>query len=162
VIGAEMVGYGDLLVTLRSLSALGILPDLVPAAIPKTAKEAVGESVNQVISAAFRETAGSVVDQCRHALVTIISAWLYNRDGDRSIFERDLGDLCKILWRSNRRMLAASAWVVARLHNKTKPSSRAEHGLQVAVEDDAQYCIHAVGFVLRELGWARAAPGAFT
>ena len=156
VIGAEMVGYGDLLVTLRSLSGLGMLPNLEPSAIPTDARAAVKESVDQVVSAAFRETAGAVVDQCRHALTAIISTWLYELHGDRKIFERDLGDLCKILWRSGRRMLAASAWVVARLHNKTKPSARAEHGLQAPVDDDAQYCIQVVGLVLRELGWARA------
>jgi hypothetical protein len=158
VIGGEMVGYGDLLVTLRSLSSLGILPILETAAIPPNAREVVKDSIDQLVSAAFRETAGSVVDQCRHALTTIIAAFLYDRYGDKKILEKDLGDLCKLLWRSGgRRMLAASAWVVARMHNKTKPSSRAEHGLQAPVEDDAHYCIQVVGFVLRELGWTRAA-----
>lgn len=154
VIGLELVGYGDLLLTLKSLSAFGILPELRQDTIHVRARAEVMDAVNQLVSAAFRETAGSVIDQCRHALVTIIASELHEHGEDKKIFEKDLTDLCKVLWRHGKRMLAASAWTVARLHNKTKPNSRVQHGLSRPVEEDASYCIHVVGLVLGELGWA--------
>lgn len=155
VVGVEMVGHGDILVTLRSLSVMGVLPDLLLDAIPVSARDEVKSVLDKVVTAALREAAGSVIDQCRHALTIVVSTWLFDRGGDRNVLKKDLGELCKLLEASDRKMQASTAWVVARLHNKTKPSARAEHGLSAPVDDDAQFCLQALGLVLREFGWAR-------
>src|SRR6185369_13289639 len=159
VLDVEMVGFGDLLLTLKSLSVFGILPELDPSAIPAEARKPVSDAVDRVVSAAFRETPISVIDHCRSALVTIISHWLYQESRKEDVFEKDLGDLCTLLEQKKPKMIAKGAWVVARLHNKGKPNVVVEHDLKPAVDEDAQFCIDVVGLALREFGWTRGSVG---
>jgi hypothetical protein len=157
ILDVEMVGYGDLLVTLKSLSVFGILPELDPGAMPSEARVPVNDAVDRVVSAAFRETPISVIDHCRSALVTIISRWIYDQGRNEAVLEKDLGDLCTLLEQKDLKMIARSAWVVARLHNKGKPNAVFEHKLKPAADEDAQFCIHVVGLTLREFGWTTTA-----
>lgn len=44
--------------------------------------------------------------------------------------------------------------VVARLHVRGKANEQESKGLRLPVEEDAELCLHALGFVLRDIGWA--------
>lgn len=50
-----------------------------------------------------------------------------------------------------------AAWVgqlLARLHVRGKSNEQVSRSLRLPVEEDAELCLHNLGFLLRELGWA--------
>lgn len=54
--------------------------------------------------------------------------------------------------------LAAAAGVaemIARLHPRGKANEQETKGYRLAQEEDADASVHAIGFILRELGWAQ-------
>lgn len=56
------------MVTLKALSAFGILPSVDYAKIDEPFRPAVRDAVERVLNSAFRESDVSVVDHCRAAL----------------------------------------------------------------------------------------------
>lgn len=157
VIQTEVVLGDDVLVTLKALSAFGVLPDLDPATVPERAWADVAAAVGQVVDSAFRETPISVVDRCRDASAVVLSRWLVGQGADPSFLGKDLGDIAKELeiQPGAKQCAAWLAKVVARLHVRGKTNEQVSRDLRPPTTDDAELCIHALGFMLRELGWAR-------
>ena len=54
-----------------------------------------------------------------------------------------------------RHAVANLADTVAKLHPRGKANEQENLDLRLPQEEDAELCLHAVGFVMRELGWAR-------
>jgi hypothetical protein len=144
------------MVTLKSLSAFAILPQIDLTKVPEEFKASIAETVNSVLDSAFRETPNSVVDRCRDALTTLLSRWLVSKGHDRSILGEDLGKVAAAVAKLPEKMICASslAQVVARLHSRGKGNEQYTKNLREPVEEDAALALHALGFILRDIGWA--------
>jgi len=156
VIGAELVLGDDVVVTLKAQSAFGVLPELALAAIPEADRSAVRSAIERVLDSAFRETPISVVDQCRASMTVVLARWLIAQTGEATWASRDLADLAKGMERVSPPKHCAS-WlgqVLARLHVRGKPNEQETKSLRLPVEEDAELCLHSLGFLLREIGWA--------
>lgn len=156
VIQSEVAISEDVIVTLKAQSAFGVLPELAWSAIPSEHRSSVKSAVDRVLDSAFRETPISLIDQCRNALSVVLSRWLVAHSGDTSHVAKDLGKLVSSLHevKPPKECAAAVAHVVARLHSRGKSNEQTTKALRLPVEEDAELCLHTLGFVLRELGWA--------
>lgn len=157
IVQVERVVGGDVLVTLKALAAFGVLPDLRVDAIEEKHRDPIQRAVDRVLDSAFRESAISVIDQCRNAAAVLLARWLACRDTDYSVLRLDLGALVKrIQEEPHRRVAAASAAEMIRLlHPRGKANEQEAKGYRLAQEEDAEASVHAVGFIMRELNWAR-------
>ena len=157
IVQVERVVGDDVLVTLKALAAFGVLPDLRVDAIEEQHRDPVQRAVDRVLDSAFRESAISVIDQCRNAAVVLVGRWMVSRGADEKTLELDLGSLVRRV-REVPYCLAAVAGVaemIARLHPRGKANEQEAKGFRLAQEEDAEGSVHAIGFILRELGWAQ-------
>lgn len=157
IIQTELLANHCVLVTLRSLSAYGILPDLDLSKVPVEHQTKVKQYVDKALDAAFRESPGSVVDQCRNALTVVLSSFLVAQGHDAKILTKDLGEVADALLPKPLELTACHhlAKAVARMHARNKGNERHAHGARALGEEDAQLALEALGFALREIGWAR-------
>lgn len=68
VVQTEAVYSGAVMVTLKSLSVYGILPELDADKVEDRFRPAVAQALARVLDSAFKESPGSVVDNCRDAM----------------------------------------------------------------------------------------------
>lgn len=156
VVQAEQAVSEDVIVTLKAQSAFGVLPELASSVIPKEHREAVKSAVERVLDSAFRETPISVIDQCRNAMTVVLSRWLVAHTADKSFASKDLAVLAKAMDALVPPKNCAG-WVsqtVARLHVRGKSNEQTAKSLRLPIEEDAELCLHSLGFLLRELGWS--------
>ncbi len=73
IVQVERVVGEDVVVTLKALSSFGVLPDARLEELPEEHQQPIQRALERVLDSAFRETAISVIDQCRNALVGV--AW---------------------------------------------------------------------------------------
>lgn len=156
IIQTEVVANGCVMVTLKSLSAFGMLPALDTARVPAEFAATISRTVERALDSAFRESPISVIDQCRNALAVLLSRWLVAEGHDRSILGDDLGKVATIIGRSpyDRGVVSNLAQVVARLHSRGKSNEVHSRGLRDPVDEDAELALHTIGFALRDIGWA--------
>ncbi|MBR0753707.1 hypothetical protein JQ604_16080 [Bradyrhizobium jicamae] len=156
IIQTEVVANGCVMVTLKSLSAFGILPAVDVAKIPVEFEPAISQTVERALNAAFRETPISVIDQCRNTMTVLLSRWLVASGHDPSILGADLGKIGEIVGRPpyEKGMVSNLAKVVARLHSRGKTNEAHTKGLRDPVDEDAELALHVLGFTLRDIGWA--------
>lgn len=76
IVQMEQMINGDVMVTLKERSALGVIPELNEAAVPPSSLKPVRQALERAVNSAFRETAVSVVDQCRNAMATMLGHFL--------------------------------------------------------------------------------------
>lgn len=159
IVQTEMLVNRAVMVTLKSLSAYDILPDLEEAFIAEEFRADARKVLEKVLDAAFRESPNSVVDRCRNALTVLMSRWLAQQGHDRKVLEWDLGEVAKAIGEKpyDRICPANAGRIVAQLHNRTKENVVVKKGLRPLVEEDAEHAIQAVGLTLRDLGWAKSA-----
>ena len=72
----------------------------------------------------------------------------------RQVIEKDLGALIAKLPPESK-LFRAAADVVCKLHPRGKSNEQQRLGTRDVTEADGSFAIEALGFVLRELGWAR-------
>lgn len=148
----------DILITLRSESALGVLPELSISRINPSSFGSVKSAYDRALNAAYRELPTSVVDQCRNAAVIFVSRWMQNVVGSDSPTEKDLGAWIKTIknhFGDNEKFALRSALeIINKLHSRGKDNERHKMSLRIVDENDATFAVHALGFVLREIGWA--------
>jgi hypothetical protein len=156
IVQTEAVINGCVMVTLKSLSAFNILPDLNMSKVEPEFKGDVSRAVDRALDAAFREMPISVVDQCRNALTVVLSRWLVQQGHDRAILAADLGKVATAAGGAPYSVgcLSMLAQVVARLHVRGKDNEAHAKNLRAPVDEDAELALHALGFVLRDIGWA--------
>lgn len=156
IIQTEVLASGCVMVTLKSLSAFGILPDIDTALIPQQFRDSITQAIDRVLDSAFRETPISVVDHCRNALTVLLSRWLVAQGHDQSILAKDLGNVATAIARPPYEKTAVSwlAQLVARLHVRGKGNEVHSRNLREPIQEDAELALHALGFALREIGWA--------
>lgn len=155
IVSVERAGNDEDLVTMRARSNLGFLPDLVLDAIPSAARERVSAAVIKVVDGAHRSSGITVVDLCRDAMGVILSAHLHLDAGeDAKVIEKDLGALIAKLPPESK-LFRAAADVVCKLHPRGKSNEQQRLGTRDVTDADGAFAIEALGFVLRDLGWAR-------
>jgi hypothetical protein len=157
VIETEVLVSSDILVTLKAFSTFGILPALEVSQIKGIERKSVERAIERVIDSAFRESSISIIEHCRNAATVVLSRWLVGQGADESIKKKDLGDVAKIVEREPYNKLAThnAAEVIRWLHPRSKANEQESKNLRLSVEEDAELAIHALGFILREVGWAK-------
>jgi hypothetical protein len=155
ILQTEVLVDGCVMVTLKALSAFGILPAIDYAKIDEPFRPAAREAIERVLNSAFRESATSVVDHCRAALTVLLSRWLVQEGHeDAKILGSDLGFLAKSVEAHGKDCVAKAAQIVARLHVRGKPNQQHAKGLRAPEDDDAELALQTVGLALRDFGWA--------
>jgi hypothetical protein len=156
IIQTEVLASGGVMVTLKSLSVFGILPDVDRAKIPQEFQKPAAQALDRVLNSAFRETPISVIDHCRNAMTVLLSQWLVAQGHDGSILGEDLGKVAIAIDRPPYRKHCVSwlAQVIARLHVRGKGNEARTRDLRDPVDEDAELALHVLGFALRDIGWA--------
>jgi len=153
VVQAEFSVIGAVLVTLKSRSYLGALPDVDLGKINVDFHADVTRALGRAADAAHRESPVSVVDQCRNALVVCLARWLVQENGKpHTVFTEDLGELTKKVPEENH-CIKAIAGLIGRLHARGKDNERLRRQSRTPDEDDADLAVQSLGFALREFGW---------
>lgn len=158
ILQTELLTSGDVMLTLQSKTTFGIIPELNATAIDEAFRSDVVFALDRVVNTAFRETPISVCDHCRNAATLLISRWLAQNGADSAVLDRDLADLLKFAEREphNQHAVARVAFPLARLHNRGKDQVRIEKNLRHVVQEDAELALQIIGFIMRELGWAKS------
>lgn len=152
----EVLVDDDILVTLKALSAFGILPEVDLGDLADDLRQPVRRAIDRVLDAAFRESPISVVDHCRNAAQVILSRWMVHSGASNTLLARDLGDVCKAVERDfNKSAARDAANIVRLLHSRGKANRQETEQLRLALEEDATLSVEAIGFLLREVGWAK-------
>jgi hypothetical protein len=157
ILQTERIATGDVLVTLRAESAFGIIPQLDKSKIHPDYVRGVEAALDRVLNSAYRELPQSVVDQCRNAAVMVISRWMQVEINAAAPVEQDLGHWIRAVKNhfGEHEMVALRSALEAinRLHPRGKDNESNKHQLRPVQESDAEYAVHALGFILREVKW---------
>lgn len=158
IIQTEVLANGCVMVTLKAMTAFGIVPDIDTTKIAAEFRPAVTQAMTRVLDSAFRETPISVIDHCRNAITALLSRWMAQQGHDRSVLADDLGKVANTISKAPYEKYCAShlAHVVARLHVRGKGNEQHARNLRVPLEEDAEMAIQAVGFVIRDIDWEAA------
>lgn len=154
----ERIASGEELLTLKAYSNLGVVPELILEGIPEQSRSAVSGAVKRVVDCAFTGNPVSVVDQCRDAAQVVLAHWFMPQSGDASILGRELGQIIRGIadyFQGKRAALVDAADLIRLLHPRGKSNEQQKLGLRPPSEEDAQLALQALGFLLRDLGWAR-------
>ncbi len=145
----------DVLVTLRAESVFGILPTLDISKISPADLSRVESALARVVDAAYRELPTSVVDQCRNAVCVVVTRWGRIPEGEQKNPYPDLGALIRAIRTKfpDHQALHSALDVVNRLHPRGKDNEAERLDLRPVQDGDAELAVHAVAFVLREIGW---------
>lgn len=157
VIQVETLVDDDVLVTLKALSAYALLPEINVAVIGEEHRQPVLRAVERVLDSAFRESPISVIDHCRNAAQVVLSRWLVHAGDGIDVLGKDLDQICRAVDRDPHRKHASrdAANIVRLLHSRGKANKQEVEGLRLATEEDAELSIQALGFLIREVGWAK-------
>jgi len=156
IIDVEVTVSDDVMLVLRALSSFGLMPPLELSGLDAKWREDVERAVGKVVDSAFRESPIAVVDCCRDAATVVSSRWLAQSSGNEAWLRKELRDLVDRLGGPEKEFVAANAArTIAILHSRGKSNEQANHGVAPPSEDDAEYAIHSVALLLRELGLTR-------
>ncbi len=157
VVQTEALYNGAVMVTLKALSAYGILPDLNAEKIEERFRSVVQQSLSRVLDSAFKESPGSVVDNCRDAMQVILSSWLAQNGSPNAVIENELAKVAATIEAVPHERICVGnlGKVCAKLHSRNKSNAQLRNGYRPVVEEDAELALHALGFALRDLGWSR-------
>ncbi|WP_404424173.1 hypothetical protein [Thalassospira australica] len=150
IVDVEAIHTGEDLVTLRSCSRFGILPEVSEAKVDKDYRAPLNEMLNYVADDLFKSSAPSVVDRAREAISQILLTH-YKATAENA---KDLSKMINELEREKRIIAASAAKIVARLHARAKPVERKARDLPPIRRQDAELAVQCVGVVLCELGFA--------
>ena len=157
VVGSEKISIGHVLVTLRAVSLVGVLPDLLEAIADKDGAKvdtgAVHAALESLVDAFHKQQPTPIVDVARETAKVILTAWIGPHAQGK-----DLGDVVKEIPKG-KNIACWAASVVNRLHPRGKSSereSREEKGfpLRPLTAEDTETSVHLVGMLLREIGWS--------
>ena len=150
----ERISTGELLFVLRARHNFGLLPEVDASSIPELGRRKVVESLGTLTDAAHRESPGSIIDRARDAAQCALATWAASEFGDAQLLEEDLGGVIQKIRTSKDRVMLRAGEIVQRLHSRAKPNEQTRFGFRPPLEDDAEFAVKAIGFIIRELGWA--------
>lgn len=160
VVQVERIASGQELLSIKSRSNLGVLPELDLAKVPAASKEAVQAALSKLRTSAYREQASSLVEQCRPTAQIILSHWFaavsgINAKGD------DLGELIKKIEKHDagkyRQILLNTGRTLGLFHNRNKPNVQEKLGelARDIKESDAAFALQAIALLMHEVGWTK-------
>ncbi|MCY4361125.1 MAG: hypothetical protein OXE42_02905 [Gammaproteobacteria bacterium] len=152
IIDIESISTGEDLVTLKSCSSLGILPEVESSKMPESSRKAVMESLHIFVDEVHRAAPASVIDRARDSVSQVLLAY-FDLEGENA---KDLSALIKDLERkdSQKVIAVAAAKIIARLHARAKPVEKTKRSLRDICQQDAELAAQCLGVILCELGWA--------
>ena len=93
IVQTEAVYSGAVMATLKALSGYGILPELDAEKVEERFRPAVAQALARVLDSAFKESPGSVVDNCRDAMQAILSSWLAQNGSPDAVIGNELAKI---------------------------------------------------------------------
>jgi hypothetical protein len=150
VVNIEAISASEDMVTLKSRSSFGILPEIDRAKIPPAFEPKLRETLDAFVQEVHRASPVSVIDRARDTVSQILIGY-YELFGEDA---KDLGQMVKRLDEGKKVIAASSAKIVARLHARAKPVEQEKNTLRPIREQDAELATYCVGTILCELGWA--------
>jgi hypothetical protein len=157
IIQTEALYNGAVMVTLKALSAYGILPELNAERVEERFRPGVAQALTKVLDSAFKESPGSVVDNCRDAMQLILSSWLAQNGSAETVIENELAKVAATIEAVPHEKICVGnlGKVCAKLHSRNKSNAQRQKGYRPIVEEDAELALQALGFTLRDLGWSK-------
>jgi hypothetical protein len=157
VVRPERISTGEFLFVLRARHAFGTLPEVDADAIPERGRESALKILDKLKEAAHRESPGSIVDRAADAIQWCLATWGTAKFDDNSLVKKSMDRLIKAIKNKDTAQIIATdaANIIRVLHARGKPNAQDRHGTRPVVEDDAELALRAVGFVIREFGWAQ-------
>lgn len=159
----RVVSYG-LVVTLKVKTFLGVLPEVVPEAIPDDNRQDILLALDAVVESATIQAPQPVIDACRNAASHMISAKFPESNPDGKL---DLGALVKWLIHQGKLkkctdaadsilylLEASTSHLVNQLHSRGKANAAAARGTRPVTQEDANLAVCAVAFLLQDFEWA--------
>jgi hypothetical protein len=153
VVMAERTISYELVVTLKSKTFLGVLPDVNSAAIPEGNRQDILQALEAVVESASIQAPQPVVDACRNAASHMITTRFPESNSDG---KSDLGKLSLWLNNNGRRANGATAETINSLHSRGKANAAAQHGTRPLSPEDANLAVSAIAFLLQDFGWAKS------
>ena len=147
IIAIEQISTKEDLVTLKALSNMGVLPELIEAKIPSAHLGAVSNFIARVVDTAYRSGPEAVVDRCRDAAAAVLAAQFGNS-------KKDLAGLANRAESEKKYIVGNAAKILALLHARAKPSEQANRFVPHPAESDAALALCCLNAILREIGWA--------
>ena len=156
VLAEQVISYG-FLVTLKSKTFFGVLPEPKPNAIPMKNRPDIINALNAVVEAAPMQAPQPVIDACRNAASHMISA-MYPASNQNG--KKDLAEL--ISWLNDEsqhpgqklRAQGAAAESINLLHSRGKANAAAVHKTRPVSQRDADLAVSAIAFLLQDFDWA--------
>lgn len=157
VVQCEYLFNETVMVTLKALTAYGIVPELDGEKIDDRFRTSVVQAVARVVDAAFKESPGSVVDNCKDAMQVVMSSWLAQNGSKETVTGKEIAETAALLETAPvPKFCAANLGKIAGiLHTRNKSNVKAAKGYRPLVQEDAEFALQSLGLTLRELGWAR-------
>lgn len=150
----ERISTGEFLFVLKARYRFGILPEIEPSSVPEIGRKKVMETLDGLADAAYRESAGSVIDRARDVAQSSLATWAAFKFGDTKLLHTDLGNIIQKLKAKEDRVALRAGEIVQRLHSRVKPNEQVRYGFRPPLEDDSELALNCIGFIIRELGWA--------
>jgi hypothetical protein len=147
IIAIEQISTGEDLVSLKSRSNMGVLPELAEDAIPPPHRRKISQFVERLVDTAYRGGAEAVIDRCRDAASAILGAFFDAPD-------KDLGTLAEVAFAQKRKLLSNTAKILCVLHARAKPSEQSKRSVGHPTEDDAAFALECAASIIREVGWS--------
>jgi hypothetical protein len=150
IIDLEVIATGEEMITLKALSSLGLIPELIEKVIPPDELPLIQDKLNILLDDMYTASCESVVDCCREAATAIIGAFVKRP-------EKDLGKLVNCLSTPEHpfRIAHKAAGIINDLHPRRKTAETRSRDLRRITDEDAQLAIHCVTTILVEFGWGR-------
>lgn len=156
VITTDRISTGEFLVTLKSRNTFGVISEIDEEKILIECRKEIISELDHFIDAANRETPGSIVDAARNIAISLISNYIYySKDNDSKIFQKDLGELIKVLGLKDKELSSYVAAIINRLHPRNKPNEKEKHNIRAITEEDAELSTSLIGLLIQEFGWAK-------
>ena len=157
IVQTEAIYSGAVMVTLKALSVYGILPELDTEKIEERSRPVVMQALAKVLDSAFKESPGSVVDNCRDAMQTIISSWLAQNGSTDVVIGNELAKVAALIEATPHEKICVGnlGKVCAKLHSRNKSNAQRQKGYRPILEEDAELALQALGFTIRDLGWSK-------
>lgn len=152
VLGIEQISTGEDLVTLKSRSNMGVLPEVAQDRLPDAARNRVMEAIGHAVETAYRASPESIIDRCRDLSATVLGA--YFQESVLNASHKDLGDLARIAKNEKRHLIENSARIINLLHSRGKPNEQSKRGVATPHAEDATLALECASTIIREVGWA--------
>ncbi len=159
VVQAEPITTGEILVTLKAISYLGVLPDLNESRIPESHRKHILEKMNKLAQDFHVATPNAIVELARDAGSAIMSAVvaqnnLSDKPKDLSESAKLFSDHCFSEKKVGRYNVGHCAKVLANLHNQNKSVEQLKNDHRPIDEGDSEVAVRCLSQMVRDLGWA--------